>query len=146
MSRNNFRQKKLKLLMTEQWQAYKTVNSTSADFVTFTEEILNGKVFVQWMSNRNPFLWANVPNECRLPTSLNDFKVKIKNWKCNIHICRSCQNLGKIPAKFRVFKKYHCVVENLKKMIQIWVIWVCIPKNTTKKKYRYCCFFPCLYQ
>ena len=38
---------------------------------------------IKTISNRTPFLWANLPNEYKLATSLHDFKLKIKNWHCN---------------------------------------------------------------
>ena len=42
--------------------------------------------------NRAPFLWANRPNEVKLATSLQDFKLKIKNLRFDKCACRLCQN------------------------------------------------------
>ena len=65
-----------------------------------TRNIRNRKYGIEIISNRTPFLWANVSNEYKLATSWHDFKLKIKNWHCNIciYVCRLCQifqqNLG----------------------------------------------------
>ena len=37
---------------------------------------------------RTPSLWANLPEEYKLPNSLNIFKRKIKNCKCETCPCR----------------------------------------------------------
>ena len=56
------------------------------------------KCGIEIISNRTSFLWANLPNEYKLATSLHDFKLKIKNWCCDKCVCRLCQkvqqNLG----------------------------------------------------
>ena len=50
------------------------------------------------ISYRTPLLWANLPEKCKLANSLNEFKSKIKSWKCDTCVCRLCrpflQNLG----------------------------------------------------
>ena len=38
------------------------------------------KYGIETIENRTPFLWANLPNEYKVATSLHDFKLKIKNW------------------------------------------------------------------
>ena len=50
------------------------------------------KYGIETISNRTPFTWANVPIECKLATSLHDFKLKIKYWHCDKCVCRLCQN------------------------------------------------------
>ena len=32
---------------------------------------------------RVPFLWAKLPSECKLATSIKEFKMTIKKWKCD---------------------------------------------------------------
>ena len=44
------------------------------------------------LSNRTPFIWANLLNEHKLATSLHDFKLKIRNWPCDKRVCTLCQN------------------------------------------------------
>ena len=50
------------------------------------------------ISYRTPLLWANLPEEHKLTNSVNEFKSKIKAWKCDTCVCRLCrpflQNLG----------------------------------------------------
>ena len=50
------------------------------------------------ISYRTPLFWANIPEENELANSLNEFKSKIKTWKCDTCVCRLCrsflQNLG----------------------------------------------------
>ena len=50
------------------------------------------KYGIETILNRTPFLWANLPNEYKLATSLHAFKLKIKNWHCGKCVCRLCQN------------------------------------------------------
>ena len=49
-------------------------------------------------SNRAPSLWPKLPSEYKFAASLEEFKVKIKKWKCDTCPCRLCkkfqQNLG----------------------------------------------------
>ena len=59
------------------------------------------KYLIETISNRTPFLWANLPNEYKLANSLHDFKLKIKNWHCN----KCVQAMSKFSAKFKVFVK-----------------------------------------
>ena len=40
--------------------------------------------------NLSPFLWANLSNEYKLAAYLNGFKFKMKNWECNVCVCRLC--------------------------------------------------------
>ena len=50
------------------------------------------KYGIETISNRTPFIWVNLSNESKLATSLYDFKLKIKNWRCDKYVCRICQN------------------------------------------------------
>ena len=50
------------------------------------------KYRIETISNRAPFLCANLPNEDKLASSFHDFKLKIKNWHCDKCVCRLCQN------------------------------------------------------
>ena len=50
------------------------------------------KYRIETISNRAPFLYANLPNEYKLASSFHDFKLKIKNWHCDKCVCRLCQN------------------------------------------------------
>ena len=95
------------MLMTE---TYKIINSLyppiNENFFTLRENTLNVRSFqeisnenrktvkygIETISNRAPFIWANLPNESKLATSLYDFKLKIKNWRCDKYVCRICQN------------------------------------------------------
>ena len=47
---------------------------------------------------RTPLIWANLPEKYKTTTSLNSFKTKIKEWKCETCVCRLFQtyyqNLG----------------------------------------------------
>ena len=44
---------------------------------------------------RTPPLWANLPEEYKLANSLNMFKRKIKNWKCETCPSQLCQTFQK---------------------------------------------------
>ena len=50
------------------------------------------KYEIETILNRTPFLWANLPNEYKLATSLHAFKLKIKNWHCGKYVCSLYQN------------------------------------------------------
>ena len=78
-------------------ETYKIINSLyppiNENFFTLRENTLNVRSFqeisnenrktvkygIETISNRTPFIWANLPNESKLATSLYDFKLKIKN-------------------------------------------------------------------
>ena len=47
------------------------------------------KYGIETISNRTPFLWANLPNEYKLATSLHDFNLK-RNTGIAINMCRLC--------------------------------------------------------
>ena len=47
------------------------------------------KYRIEAISNRTPFLWANLPNEYKLATSLHDFNLK-RNTGIAINMCRLC--------------------------------------------------------
>ena len=61
-----------------------------------------------------PFLWANLPNEYKLATSLHDFKLKIKNC-ITINVCVGYAN---IFNKIYVFCKTSDLINFLEKMIK----------------------------
>ena len=91
-------------------ETYKIINSLyppiNENFFTLRENTLNVRSFqeisnenrktvkygIETISNRTPFIWANLTNESKLATSLYDFKLKIKNWRCDKYVCRICQN------------------------------------------------------
>ena len=58
----------------------------------FNENRNTVKYAIETLSNRTPFLWANLPNKYKLAPFLHDFKLKIKNWHCDICVCGLCQN------------------------------------------------------
>ena len=41
---------------------------------------------------RETFLWANLQSEYKNVKSLEEFKSKIKTWKCDFCPCRLCKN------------------------------------------------------
>ena len=85
-------------------ETYKIINSLyppiNENFFTLRENTLNVRSFqeisnenrktvkygIETISNRTPFIWANLTNESKLATSLNDFKLKIKNWRCDKYV------------------------------------------------------------
>ena len=97
----------LQVLMTE---TYKIINGISPPikeiFFILRENTLNVRNFqeifnenrntvkhgIETISDRTPFLWANLPNEYKLATYLHDFKLKIKSCHCDICVCGLCQN------------------------------------------------------
>ena len=93
--------------MTETYKIIKSLYPPiNENFFTLRENTLNVRSFqeisnenrktvkygIETISNRTPFIWANLPNESKLATSLHDFKLKIKNWRCDKYVCRICQN------------------------------------------------------
>ena len=100
-------QKNLQVLMTE---VYKIVNgiaplimSSLFDFRTNIHNIRNfQKIFtenrktveygIETVTYRAPLLWANLQSECKNAKSLEEFKSKIKTWKCDFCTCRLCKN------------------------------------------------------
>ena len=67
----------------------------------FNENRKTEKYGIGTISRRTPFLWANLPNEYKLATSLYDFNLKRKYWHCNKYV----QVMPKFLAKYRVFIK-----------------------------------------
>ena len=55
----------------------------------FNENRKTGKYGIGTISRRTPFLWANLPNEYKLVTSLHDFNLK-RNTGIAINMCRLC--------------------------------------------------------
>ena len=100
-------QRNLQVLMTE---SYKIINGITLPIVEkifiLRENVHNVRKFqeisnknrkivkhrIETISNRTPFLSANLPNEYKLTTSLHDFKLKIKNWHCYKCVCSLCQH------------------------------------------------------
>ena len=60
--------------------------------------------------NLAPFIWANLTNEYKLAAYLNGFKLKMKNWECNVCVCR----YAKISSKSQGFYKIIRLLENFK--------------------------------
>ena len=44
----------------------------------------------------SPSLWAKIPSEHKLAASLEEFKEKIKKWKCDKCSCRLCKTFNQI--------------------------------------------------
>ena len=43
---------------------------------------------IETITYRAPSLWAKLPSEYKLAASLQEFKMKIKKWKCDTCPCR----------------------------------------------------------
>ena len=106
-------QRNLQVLVTE---IYKIVNGVAPPIMTSLSEfqrneynIRNFQVLstnfrravnygIETITYRVPSLWAKLPSEYKLAASLEEFKVKIKKWKCDTCPCRLCKkfqpNLG----------------------------------------------------
>ena len=103
-------QRNLQVLMTETSKIIKGISRPimenffilreNAHNVRNFQEISNEnrktvKYGIETISNRTPFLWANLPNEYKLATSLHDFKLKITGIAINNLLCQNFQqNLG----------------------------------------------------
>ena len=92
-------QRNFQVLMTE---VLKIINSLSPpimnNFVIFrknTHNIRQERYGQETMKFRAPALLANLYEEYKLANSLNIFKRKIKNWKCETYPCRLCQTFQK---------------------------------------------------
>ena len=103
-------QRNLQVLMTE---VYKIVNGYAPPIMQnlflFRENVHNIRNFqdianenkhtvrygLETVSYRTPLLWAKLPDEFKLATSLSEFKSKIKSWKCDVCTCRLCQTFHK---------------------------------------------------
>ena len=46
------------------------------------------KYGIETITYRVPSLWAKLPSEYKLAAPLEEFKVKIKKWKCDTCACR----------------------------------------------------------
>ena len=59
---------------------------------------------IETVTYRVPFLWAKLPSEYKFAASPEEFKVKIKTWKCDTCPCRLCKkfqpNLGFVSYKY----------------------------------------------
>ena len=92
-------QKNLQAFMTE---AYETVNGVAPPVMNslfnFRANIYNIRNFQEiFTENRKtyqaPFLWANLQSEDKNAKSLEEFKSRIKTWKCRLRK-NYMQNLG----------------------------------------------------
>ena len=106
-------QRNLQVLMTE---VYKIVNSIAPPIMNslfqfryntnnirnfqeiYTENRKTVRYGTETVTYRAPFLWANLHTKYKNAESLDEFKSKIKAWKCNFCRCSLCkkyaQNLG----------------------------------------------------
>ena len=106
-------QRDLQVLMTE---VYKVVNSIASPIMNspfhfrcnttnirnfqeiYTENRKTVRYGTETVAYRAPFLWANLHTKYKNAKSLDEFKSKIKAWKCDFCQCRLCkkyvQNLG----------------------------------------------------
>ena len=100
-------QKNLQVLMTE---VYKIVNDIAPPIMNslfnfhanihnirnlleiFTENRKTVRYGIETVTYRAPFLWANLQSEYKNAKSLEEFKSKIKTWKCGFCPCRLCKN------------------------------------------------------
>ena len=104
-------QRNLQVLMTE---IYKIVNGVAPrimnslfEFRSNEYNIRNFQVLstdFRWTVNYgietityiSPSLWGNLPSEHKLAASLEEFKEKIKKWKCDKCSCKLCKNFNQI--------------------------------------------------
>ena len=81
MNKTNFHQKNLRILMV---QVFKIIYG-------YTPPIM-GNLLVFWYNasnfNKIPLLWAILPNEHKIASSLGAFKRKIKDPICEIFLCK----------------------------------------------------------
>ena len=110
-------QKNLQVLMTE---VYKIVNVIAPSIMNlhfnfrtnihnirkfqeiFTENRKIVKYGIETVTYQAPFLWANLQCECKNAKSPEEFKSKIKTWKCDFCPRRLCKNYIR---NLRVFLK-----------------------------------------
>ena len=67
----------------------------------FTENRKTVKYGIETVTYRVPFLWANLRSEYKNAKSLEEFKSKIKTWKCDFCPCRLCKNYIQNLAFFK---------------------------------------------
>ena len=97
--------KKLQLLVTE---VYKIVNSIELPVMNsffnfranihnfrnfqeiFTENRKTVKYVIETVMYQGPFLWTNLQSEYKNAKLLEEFKLKIKTWKCDFCLCWLC--------------------------------------------------------
>ena len=48
---------------------------------------------IDTITYRVPFLWAKLLFEYKLTATLEEFKMKIKKWKCDTRPCRLCKKI-----------------------------------------------------
>ena len=58
----------------------------------FTENRKTVKYGIETVTYRAPFLWANLQSKYKNSKSLDEFKSKLKSWKCDFCPCRLCKN------------------------------------------------------
>ena len=57
----------------------------------FTENRKSIKHRIETVTYRAPLLWANLQSEYKNAKSLEEFKSKVKTWKCDFCPCRLCK-------------------------------------------------------
>ena len=105
-------QRNLQVLMTEVYKIVNTIappimnslfqfryNTNNIKFKEiYTENRKTVRYGTETVTYRAPFLWANLHMKYKNARSLDEFKSKIKAWKCDFCQCRLCkkyvQNLG----------------------------------------------------
>ena len=55
--------------------------------IIFNESKKSVRYGLHTAKNRTQLLWANLPEKYKTATSLNNFKRKIKAWKCETCVC-----------------------------------------------------------
>ena len=58
----------------------------------FTENRKAVKYGIETVTYRAPFLWVNFQSEYKNAKSLDEFKSKIKTWKCDFYPGKMCKN------------------------------------------------------
>ena len=104
-------QKSLQVLMAE---IYKNVNHVAAPIMNSLFEFRSNKYNIrnfqvlstdfrrtvnygiETITYRAPSLWAKLPSEYKLAASLEEFKVKIKKWKCDTCPFRNAKKSNQI--------------------------------------------------
>ena len=86
------------LLMNHLFRLHCNTHSIRNFLEFFTENRKTVNYGTETVLYRAPFLWANLHSKYKNSESLDEFKSKIKAWKCDFCHCRLCkkyvQNLG----------------------------------------------------
>ena len=79
-------------------EIYKIVNGIAPPIMNFLFEFQSNEFNIKlWNQNnyvQSATLRAKLPSEYKFAASLEEFKVKIKKWKCDTCPCRLCKDLG----------------------------------------------------